>query len=95
MQKEDDKTKLKIKRAAEQKRCIKECEINIGDSVLVKKRRENKFTLPFNPTPMLVINKNNSLITAQSDTKTVTRNSFHFKKLTMSEKEVEKINENT
>ena len=37
----------KIKQNAENQRCIKEWQINVGDSVLVKQRKENKFSQPF------------------------------------------------
>ena len=93
MRENDMKNKQKIKQNAENQRCIKECQINVGDSVLVKQRKENKFSQPFNPTPMVVVEKNNSMITAKSDNKTVTRNSSHFKKANVAERKGREINE--
>ena len=57
--------------------------------------KKTELTQPFSQTPMLVIDKNNGMITARSDNKIVTRNSFHFKKLTVSERKGGEINENT
>ena len=92
MRKTDFQNKAKIKQSAENARVIKQSDIEIGDYVLVKQKRENKFTKPVDSTPMLVIKKNKSMITAQSNDKCITRNSSHFKKITTPAKEEKEHN---
>ena len=54
-------------------------EISNGDQVLVKQERQNKLSTNFNPTPLTVINKKGTMITAQRpDGSSITRNSSHF-----------------
>ena len=53
--------------------------INIGDVVLVRQQRKNKFSTRYNPKPMVVTNAQGSMITAAwKDGASMTRNSSQF-----------------
>lgn len=55
--------------------------INIGDTVLVKQFKVHKQTPPFDPQPLIVTNKKESMITASRGNMDRTRNSSFFKKI--------------
>ena len=73
--------KLKIKTQAESKRTIKDCDIQVGDTVLVKQPKRQKLSTPYHPTPLTVTKKHHSMLTSESADRKVTRNSSFFKKL--------------
>ena len=77
----DAHQKLKMKTLAESRRPIKDSDIQVGDTVLVKQPKTGKFSTPYYPVPLEVTNKNHSLLTAEGADRSVTRNSSHFKKL--------------
>ena len=68
---------------ANNKRKVKPHNLSIGDQVLVKQKKINKFSTPFNPKPFSIIKIKGSMITAKSvqQNNTITRNSSHFKKI--------------
>lgn len=51
----------------------------IGDRVLVKRPKVNKFSTPFDPRPYTVVNIKGSMISARLHGNTITRNSSFFK----------------
>ncbi|GFO34177.1 disintegrin and metalloproteinase domain-containing protein 10-like [Plakobranchus ocellatus] len=55
--------------------------INIGDTVLVKQVKTNKQTPPFDPQPLIVTNKKESMVTASKGSMDKTRNSSFFMKV--------------
>ena len=75
----DAEQKKKIKAYADQKLGVRESNIKLGDTVLVKQPKANKLSTPFNPVPLVVEEKQGSMITASDGHKTVTRNSSMFK----------------
>ena len=79
----DKAAKEKMEEYADSKSNVKECNIKVGDSVLVKQPRLNKLTTPFNPIRHTVMEKRGSMITAVSDVtdKRITRNTPFFKKI--------------
>lgn len=88
----DDKAKSEAKNYADNRNNAKESDIQIGDTVLVKKDlKENKVAAKFHENPHIVTQKKGSMITATTDhhgmiTPTtdhheVTRNSTGFKKI--------------
>ena len=81
MREHDAHQKLKIKTLAESRRPIKDSDIQVGDTVLVKQPKTGKFSTPYHPVPLKVTNKNHSTLTADGGDRSVTRNSSHFKKL--------------
>ena len=80
MREKDAHQKLKIKTQAESRRATKECDIQVGDTVLVKQPKRKKLSTPYHPVPLTVTQKNHSMITAENDDRKVTRNSSHFRK---------------
>ena len=97
----DNQGKEKMKGNAENKRSIKKSNFKIGDKVLVKQQQKDKFSKPFNSTPMVVTNVKKSMVTAKNDEKFITRNASHFKKIaspeniTQQQENVERMQPNT
>ena len=56
-------------------------EIKINDTVLVKQNKTNKLSSVFNPEPMIVTNRNGTMITAKRGSYKITRNVSYFKRL--------------
>eukprot|EP00112_Aurelia_sp_Birch-Aquarium-sp1_P006817 Seg1745.5 transcript_id=Seg1745.5/GoldUCD/mRNA.D3Y31 product="hypothetical protein" protein_id=Seg1745.5/GoldUCD/D3Y31 len=56
-------------------------EIGVGDTVLVKQVKSNKFSTKFDACPYTVTKKKGTMITAERNDHTITRNVSHFKKL--------------
>ena len=81
MREHDAHQKLKTKTLAESRRPIKNSDIQVGDTVLVKQPKTGKFSTPYHPVPLEVTNKNHSMLTAEGADRSVTRNSADFKKL--------------
>ena len=81
MREHDAHQKLKMKTLAESRRPIKDSDIQVGDTVLVKQPKTGKFSTPYYPVPLEVTKKNHSMLTAEGADRRVTRNSSHFKKL--------------
>ena len=81
MRKRDAQQKLKIKSQAELRRTIKDCDIQVGDTVLVRQPKREKLSTPYHPTPLAITKKHYSILTAESADQQVTHNSSHFKKL--------------
>ena len=81
MRRRDAQQKLRIKSQAESRRTIKDCDIQVGDTVLVRQPKREKLSTPYHPALLTVTKKHHSLLTAESADRRVTRNSSHFKKL--------------
>ncbi|XP_019628685.1 PREDICTED: uncharacterized protein K02A2.6-like [Branchiostoma belcheri] len=62
----DKKAKMEMKKYTDRKRRAKENSIDIGDTVLVSQRKQNKLTPPYDPKPHRVIGKKNTMITAET-----------------------------
>eukprot|EP00794_Sanderia_malayensis_P004215 gene4215-4778_t len=78
----DEKAKAAMKNYADTRNRSKESNINIGDVVLVKQPKRNKFTTRFNPDKYSVIAKNGTMITAEnSKGHKITRNISFFRKV--------------
>ena len=79
----DRKAKEKMKMYADDHTNVKTSDISVGNTVLVKQNKINKLTPPFNPDPLVVIEKKGSMITAKSSTnnKEIRRNSSFFKRI--------------
>ena len=70
----DKKRKEKMKHYADKS------ELKLGDTVLVKQPKRNKFTTTFDPNPLTVVAVKGSMISAQGARTWITRNISHFKK---------------
>ena len=73
--------KQKMKTFADQRRHTQPSTLGPGDRVLVKQRKTNKLSIPFDPKPYTVVLKKGSLVTAERGGHHITRNSSFFKRL--------------
>ena len=89
VRKTDALAKERMKAKADRKCTVKECDISVGNHVLVKQQHKNNLSTPFSPTRYKVIKRNGSMITATSLStgKKVTRNSSFFKKVPVSSRD--------
>ena len=89
VRKTDALAKERMEAKADRKCTVKECDISVGNYVLVKQQHKNKLSTPFSPTRYKVIKRNGSMITATSLStgKQVTRNSSFFKKVPVSSRD--------
>jgi len=87
----DAEYKGKSKLYADVRRNAKYSEVEVGDQVLVKQEKVNKFSTPFNPEPLRVVAKTgNSLVIESRSGAQYSRNTSHVKKYTS---HVEKAND--
>lgn len=78
----DSSQKSKIKLHADNMTYMKPCTISLGKTVLVKRPFSvSKGGTVYDPTPLTVVDKKGSMITAQNENRTVTRNTSFFKRL--------------
>ncbi|KAK3092457.1 hypothetical protein FSP39_003031 [Pinctada imbricata] len=77
----DRKQKEKMKTHADKKNQAKPSKLQKGDTVIVKQKRENKLSPPYNEKPLEIIENKGSMITAGNEDKTITRNSSAFKEV--------------
>ena len=66
MRRRDAQQKLRIKSQAESRRTIKDCDIEVGDTVLVRQPKREKLSTPYHPTPLTATKKHHSMLTAES-----------------------------
>ena len=77
----DQQAKAKMKENADTKRRAKHSTIQIGDIVLLRQRKQNKFSMKFDPSPYWVTHKKGTMLTATRNGRSVTRNTSLFKKV--------------
>ena len=75
-----DKQQSASKAYTDNRRNAIEPRLKVGDNVLVRQSRRNKFTTPFYPDPLEVTKIKGSMVTA-SGKNNITRNHSHFKKI--------------
>jgi transposase InsO family protein len=74
--------KSKQKGYADTRNRAKPSDLAVGDHVLVREDgKKDKMSFPFRPKPYSVINRKGSMITAENDRHTVTRNASRFKRV--------------
>ena len=76
-----EQAKQKGKRYADKRRGTKASNIKIGDTVLVKQSKQNKFSTNFAVTPYTVTSIKGSKVVAENDNHRITRNISFFKKV--------------
>ena len=77
----DAEVKAKTKTYADKAANAKPSDITVGDQVLVRQERKDKFSTPFNPTPYRVVSKTgNSVIVEASSGTQYSRNTSHVKR---------------
>ena len=95
MRDRDTKQKARMKQYADNKAYVRPSPLSVGDPVLLKNSHATKADTPFQPTPLVIIAKKGSMVTAQRGTQRVTRNSSFFKLAprhpTQAETDVEQI----
>jgi transposase InsO family protein len=77
----DEKNKSTMRSYSDKRNRAKPNNITLGDTVLLRQLKLNKLSTPFDPEPFRVVAVKNSMITARSKLRTVTRNSSFFKKI--------------
>ena len=77
----DEKEKRKMKKNADKKSGAKERDIQIGDLVLIRQKRRNKFSSNFDPKPYRVVKVKGTTITALRNGHYVTRNISFYKRI--------------
>ena len=68
-----------MKTYADAKVRAKTSTIKIGDTVLARQRKHNKFSTRFDPLPFRVVRMKGTMVTACHNGKYITRNVSHFK----------------
>ena len=79
VQDNDDRAKEKMKEYADAKQRARPSQLKVGDTVLARQRKLNKFCTRFDPVPFKVVRKRGTMITASRNRKYITRNASHFK----------------
>ena len=77
--KKDSAAKQKMKYYADKYSHCKSHKFSVGDLVLPRQPKVNKFSTPFQAEPFRITEVKGSMITATSKDQTVTRNASHFK----------------
>lgn len=78
----DEEAKAKMKNYADTKRrAVTELKVEVGNKVLLRQRKKNKFTSKFDPNPFDVIRVKGTMVTARRNGKFVTRNVSFFKSI--------------
>ena len=78
----DKLAKTKMKEYADMRNHAKPCEIQIGDTMLVKNdTKQDKLSTPFKLHPHKITARKGSMLTASNGEHTITRNSSRFKKI--------------
>ena len=70
-----------MKEQADKRAKAQEAEMAIGDTVLIRQKKRNKFTTRFDPSPYQVVEIKGTMVTAVRNEKYITRNVSHFKKI--------------
>ena len=83
-----------MKQLADTKRRAEASTIEIGDTVLVRQRKESKFTSKFDQHPFKVVRQKGTMITANRNGKFITRNTSMFKKVHLESHHFEEDNDN-
>jgi hypothetical protein len=79
----DMKNKSKMKAYADAKRHTKASDLKVGETVLVKQKKPNKYASNFDPKPYRVIVRKGPLVSAARKGKIITRNISHFTRVNM------------
>ena len=77
----DTKTKTKGREYANKRRQVKWSDLAVGDKVLFKQRKKDKFTSKFESSPYTVIERKGTRIVAENQRHQATRNASFFKKI--------------
>lgn len=81
IRKNDADSKMKAKQYFDKRHSARESPLAPGDRVLVKQKKINKLTPPYDHRPLVIVKRKGSMITAKRGEYSVTRNISHFKRL--------------
>ena len=81
VQARDERIKRYIKELADERNHARRSGIQEGDRVLVSQPRVDKLTTPFDSKPYEVVKEQGSMVTANKEGHTITRNTSCFKKV--------------
>ena len=81
LRKTDAERKRRIKYYADKKKNIKYSDIEIGDTVLLKIKRNRKSDPYYDPKPYTIIQRKGNMLVAERGHQTVARNTLYFKKI--------------
>ncbi len=77
----DTRAKTKGREYANQRRHAKPSNLQVGDKVVLKQRKRNKFTTKYELEPYTIIEHKGTKIVAENQNHIVTRNASFFKKI--------------
>ena len=81
LRKTDVERKRRIKYYADKKNNVKYSDIAIGDTLLLKIKRNRKSDPYYDPSPYTIIQRKRNMLIAERGHQTVTRNTLYFKKI--------------
>ena len=70
-----------MKKHSDERSRAKISDIQIGDTVLIRQKKVNKWSTKFDTSPFKVVRRKGTMITGTRNGKFVTRNISHFKKI--------------
>ena len=79
----DTEQKRQMKAYADRTRHARVPDVHVGDRVLVRQPKLNKFTAPYLPETLTVVARKGSMVTAGNNRRSITRNSSFFKKVSV------------
>ncbi len=79
--------KNKMKSNADRAKNAKKTKLCLGDTVLVRQKKKNKFSTRYDPSPYQVTSINGSMVTASRPGHSVTRNISFYKKIQLQQRE--------
>lgn len=77
----DARKKEQMKEYADRHNHAKASDLKVGDRVLIKQPKQNKMSTLFNPEPLEITKRKETMVTAQNAEKSVTSNTSFFKKI--------------
>ena len=77
----DAKAKTRARDYANGRRHAKSSNLEVGDKVILKQRKRNKFTTKFERQPYTITEQKGTKIVANNQRHTITRNASFFKKI--------------
>ena len=70
-----------MKKYVDKRSRAKVSNIRVGDTVLTRQRKQNKWSTNFDPFPFIVVSRKGTMVTASRNEKYISRNVSHFKRI--------------
>ena len=84
LREKDKQAKEKMKQNADKRSQARNANILVGDTVLLRQKKQNKWSTRFDPVPFQVVRRKGCMVTVSRNGRFVTRNISLFKKVSMS-----------